>query len=73
MVIFINRKPEEMLNSTNKLTTFLPSEFENPRLNILQNFKEINRIMTGSYLKNKEIEERYRNSTMPEDELQKKL
>ena len=62
-----------MLNSTNKLTTFLPTEFENPRLNILQNFKEINRIMTGSYLKNKEIEERYRNSTMPEDELQKKL
>ena len=62
-----------MLNSTNILTTFLPTEFENPRLNILQNFKEINRIMTGSYLKNKEIEERYRNSTMPEDELQKKL
>lgn len=57
-----------MLNSVNKFNTFLPSNNENPRLTVLSNFKEISRIMTNSFLKQKELEAKYRNQTIPIEE-----
>lgn len=33
---------------------------EFPRLTVLQNFKEINRIMTSNFRKNKQLEEKYK-------------
>jgi hypothetical protein len=34
----------------------MPGEKEIPRLTVLQNFKEINRIITNTFLKNKNLE-----------------
>lgn len=47
------------MNSYNNITQFMPSKSEKPRLTVLQNFKEINRIMTSTFIKNKSIEEKY--------------
>ena len=41
------------MNSYNSLYQNMPHVKEFPRLTVLQNFKEINRIMTSNYLKNK--------------------
>ena len=44
------------LNSYNHLSQYMPGKEENSRLTVLQNFKEINRIMTSNFLKNKSLE-----------------
>lgn len=49
----------------------MPTYHERPRLTVLQNFKEISRIMTNTYMKNKQLESRY-NARVPADELDKK-
>lgn len=46
---------------------------KNPRLKILDNFKEISRIMTQSFLMQKNIEKRYGQQTMPLAEKKAKL
>jgi hypothetical protein len=47
------------INSYNNINQFMPSKSEKPRLTVLQNFKEINRIMTSTFMKNKALEEKY--------------
>ena len=44
------------LNSYNNIKQFMPSGSEKPRLTVLQNFKEISRIMTSTFMKNKQFE-----------------
>lgn len=48
------------INSYNSLNQYMPHQKEFPRLTVLQNFKEINRIMTSNFLKNKQLEEKYK-------------
>ena len=38
------------LNSRNDLACFLPTEHEQPRLSVLQNFKEINKLLRSNFL-----------------------
>ena len=49
----------------------MPGKEENPRLTVLQNFREINRIMTTQFLKNKTLESKYK-SRIPRDVMEKK-
>lgn len=49
----------------------MPTYHEKPRLTVLQNFREISRIMTNTYMKNKQLESRY-NARIPADEMEKK-
>ena len=58
------------INSYNHINQFMPSKGEKPRLTVLQNFKEINRIMTSTFMKNKALEEKY--GRIPNDILAKK-
>ena len=44
------------------------SEPVNPRQQVLENFKEISRIMTQSYLMQKKIEKRYGKASLPASE-----
>ena len=55
----VTRGANAELNSYNNINQFMPSKSEKPRLTVLQNFKEINRIMTSTFIKNKSIEEKY--------------
>lgn len=51
---------------------YIPSDKKgpnNPRLAVLENFKEISRIMTQNFLSHKKIEERYNKSAIPKAEL----
>jgi hypothetical protein len=41
------------IGSYNNLSSFLPSDHERPRLQILQNFKDINRMLRSNFLQNK--------------------
>ena len=56
------------MNATNGFETFLKQREELPRLSILENYKEINRIMTNCYMKSFEFEKKYRNSEPTGDE-----
>jgi len=49
----------------------MPSNLEKPRLTVLKNFKEISRIMTSTFMKNKQLESKY-NTRIPQDVLSKK-
>lgn len=49
----------------------MPSVNERPRLTVLQNFKEISRIMTNTFIKNKQLESKY-NTRIPAEVLAKK-
>ena len=49
----------------------MPGKEENSRLTVLQNFKEINRIMTSNFLKNKQLEKKFK-SRIPADVMYKK-
>jgi len=44
----------------------MPGDKEKSRLTVLQNFKEINRIMTSNFLKNKQLESKYKKG-IPQD------
>jgi hypothetical protein len=59
------------INSYNCISQFMPGDKEAPRRTILQNFQEINRIVTSNFLKNKNLEQKYKNR-IPRDVLQKK-
>jgi hypothetical protein len=50
--------------SYNNLSSFLPSEHERPRLSVLQNFKDINRMLRSNFLQNKSTRK-----GLPTDEL----
>lgn len=54
------------INSYNNIKQNLPTDKEFPRLSVLQNFKEISRIMTSTFLKNKQLEKKYQ-SRLPHD------
>jgi len=45
----------------NQFRTFLNNQEELPRLSILDNYKQIMRIMTNSYVKSQENEKKYSN------------
>ena len=49
----------------NDFGTYLHQDTEEPRLKVLQNFKEINRMMTNIYLKQKELKAKYGKSVIP--------
>ena len=48
------------LNSYNDIRQFLPGEKEKPRYTVLKNFKEINRIMTSTFVKGKLNETKFK-------------
>lgn len=60
------------INSHNGFETFLRKKDEIPRLSILENYKQISRIMRNSFLKAKDIEQRFKNNALSSDELKKK-
>ena len=43
------------IGSYNNLQTYLPGQNEEPRLHVLQNFKEIKRMLRTNYLKGKKV------------------
>ena len=45
---------------------------QNPRSAVLENFKEISRIMTQNFITHKKIEKRYENTQIPKPEMQRK-
>ena len=65
------RGASSCINSYNHLNQYMPGEKEKSRLTVLQNFKEINRIMTSNFLKNKQLESKYKKG-IPQEILQKK-
>ena len=58
------------MNSYNNLQQYMPHSKEFPRLSVLQNFKEINRIMTSNFRKNSQLQEKYK-QRLPADFAQK--
>ena len=68
-------RPEATLDSSNDFVNFCPAPDkdgqQNARLAILNNFKEISRIMTQNFLTHKRIEKRYEKSAIPASELVK--
>jgi hypothetical protein len=48
-------------NSMNAYQTFLNDKSELPRLSILDNYKQIMRIMTNSYMKGTEYQNKFKN------------
>lgn len=54
------RGASSCINSYNHLNQYMPGDKEKSRLTVLQNFKEINRIMTSNFLKNKQLESKYK-------------
>lgn len=45
---------------------------QNPRLAVLENFKEISRIMTQNFITHKKLEKRYEKSSIPKMEMSRK-
>jgi hypothetical protein len=45
---------------------------QNPRLAVLENFKEISRIMTQNFITHKRLEKRYEKSSIPKLEMNRK-
>jgi len=60
------------INSSNGFETFLRKKDEIPRLSILENYKQISRIMRNSFLKAKDLEQRFKNNALSNEELKKK-
>jgi len=65
-----NRGASPQLNSYNNINQFMPSKEEKPRMTVLQNFKEINRIVTNTFMKKKDLESKYKKG-VPADVLAK--
>lgn len=65
------RGASPQINSYNNIVQFMPTLKERPRLTVLQNFKEISRIMTNTFIKNKQLESKY-NTRIPADVLANK-
>ena len=61
-----------VINSANGFATFLHKEDEIPRLSVLENYKQISRIMRNSFLKAKDIEQRFKNNALSNEELKRK-
>jgi uncharacterized membrane protein YgaE (UPF0421/DUF939 family) len=61
------------LDSSNDFGRFCPPDrkVKNARLAVLENFKEISRIMTQNFLTHKKLEKRYEKAAIPKSELQK--
>lgn len=57
----------------NDFSRFCPPEkkVKNARLAVLDNFKEISRIMTQNFLTHKRLEKRYEKTAIPKSELAK--
>lgn len=55
------------LNSYNDIRQFLPGEKEKPRYTVLKNFKEINRIMTSTFVKGKMNESKFKTQSSEEN------
>ena len=57
----------------NDFSKFCPAEkqVKNARLAVLDNFKEISRIMTQNFLTHKKLEKRYEKTAIPRSELAK--
>ena len=65
--------PDCTLNLDNNFSRFCPPEkkVKNARLAVLDNFKEISRIMTQNFLTHKRLEKRYEKTAIPKSELAK--
>lgn len=59
---------EKFENSNNSYSTFLSDKGELPKLSILDNYKEITRIMTYSYIKGSDYEKKFGNRLASENE-----
>jgi len=55
-----------MLNQTNSFEKFLDKDVD--RLEILKNFKDLNRIMVSSYLGIKKTKDKFKNTNLPYNE-----
>ena len=71
----LDHRAQVTLDSNNDFTKFCPPADkdgnQNPRLSILNNFKEISRIMTQNFLTHKKLESRYEKTAIPRSELLK--
>ena len=68
------KAPKVTLDLDNHYGRFCPKrkmEEKNARLAVLDNFKEISRIMTQNFLTHKKLEKRYEKTAIPKTELQK--
>ena len=63
--------PHATLDGDNAFGKFCPPEkqVKNARLAVLDNFKEISRIMTQNYITHKKLEKRYEGAAIPKSEL----
>lgn len=59
---------EKFENSTNSYGTFLNEKGELPKLSILENYKQITRIMTYSFIKGSDYEKKFGNRLTSENE-----
>ena len=72
-------RPSATLESSNNFSVFCPTEKstkgttaqQNARVAVLDNFKEISRIMTQNFLTHKKLEKRYEKTAIPKSELTK--
>ena len=69
----IRQAPEQTLDSINSFDLFCPSvkDAKNARFAVLDNFKEISRIMTQNFLTHKKLQERYQKSSIPRTEAER--
>jgi hypothetical protein len=65
--------PSVTLDSNNEFSKFCPPDQgnKNARLAVLDNFREISRIMTQNFLTHKKLEKRYEKTAIPRSELSK--
>ncbi|CAI2374645.1 unnamed protein product [Moneuplotes crassus] len=66
------RNASGYMNSNNNFETFLKRNDEAPRLAILENYKQISRVMRNTFLKAKDLEQRFKNNALTSEELRKK-
>jgi len=55
------------INAQNNLNKFLPTKHEKPRLQVLENFKEFNRVIRSNFLAGRAIK------GMPESDIQRRV
>ena len=71
---FSRASPALTLDMDSTYGRFCPPEknTQNARLAVLDNFKEISRIMTQNFLTHKKLEKRYEKTAIPKSEMDRK-
>ena len=75
LIIYRSRaSPSVTLDTDSTYSRFCPpnKNVQNARLEVLDNFKQISRIMTQNFLTHKKLETRYKNAAIPRSERERK-